>query len=69
VSARIIASGLADSLALHFRESQVERRHIRHALEKAGGRVFGKRGAAELIGMKGTTLQTRMKKLGIQPQP
>jgi PAS domain S-box-containing protein len=43
----------------------VERRHIRHILEMAGGRVRGKGGAAELLGLKASTLYSRMKKLGI----
>ena len=39
--------------------------HIRRALEKSGGRVHGKGGAAELLGMNPSTLRSRMKKLGI----
>lgn len=43
----------------------VERRHILGVLAKTGWRVTGKGGAAEILGMKRTTLQSRMKKLGI----
>jgi transcriptional regulator with GAF, ATPase, and Fis domain len=32
-----------------------------------GGRVAGNGGAAEVLGMKRTTLQARMRKLGIKP--
>jgi len=39
--------------------------HIQSALERCGGRIYGKEGAAALLGMKPTTLQSRMKKLGI----
>lgn len=39
--------------------------HIRRALEKAGGRVHGRGGAAELLGVNPSTLRSRMKKLGI----
>ena len=44
----------------------VERLHILGILEKTGWRVTGKGGAAEILGLKRTTLQSRMKKLGIK---
>jgi formate hydrogenlyase transcriptional activator len=44
----------------------VEREHILGVLEKTGWRVMGKGGAAELLGLKRTTLQARMKKLEIR---
>ena len=44
---------------------QVEREHIRAVLELTGWRVSGERGAAGQLGMKPTTLEARMKKLGI----
>jgi PAS domain S-box-containing protein len=47
----------------------VERRHILGVLEKTGWRVSGKGGAAEILGIKRTTLQSKMKKLGIKHQP
>lgn len=43
----------------------VERRHIRDVLERAGWRVSGKSGAATLLGLKATTLEAKMKRLGI----
>jgi formate hydrogenlyase transcriptional activator len=42
-----------------------ERDHIRRALEQANGVVGGPNGAAARLGMKRTTLQSKMKKLGI----
>lgn len=42
-----------------------ERLHIMVILEQTGWRVSGKEGAAELLGLKPTTLEARMKKLGI----
>jgi transcriptional regulator with GAF, ATPase, and Fis domain len=49
---------------------EVERRHILHVLEETGWRVAGKTGAAEVLGLKPTTLEARMKKLGIlRPKP
>ena len=44
---------------------EMERDHIRKALQNTGWRVSGKGGAAELLGLKPTTLESRMKKLGI----
>jgi len=42
-----------------------EREHILRALRETRGIVGGPRGAASLLGMKRTTLQSRMRKLGI----
>ena len=38
---------------------------IIEALERTGWRVSGPRGAAHLLGLKPTTLEARMKRLGI----
>src|SRR5262245_1497140 len=43
----------------------VERLHITAVLEETGWRVSGERGAAKILGLKRTTLEARMKKLGI----
>jgi transcriptional regulator with GAF, ATPase, and Fis domain len=43
----------------------LEREHIRRVLALTHGRIYGKAGAAELLGLKPSTLQSRMKKLGI----
>jgi len=45
---------------------EAQRGHILATLERTGWRVSGKRGAAELLGVKPTTLHARMKKLGIR---
>ncbi|HYC78892.1 MAG TPA: sigma 54-interacting transcriptional regulator [Planctomycetota bacterium] len=42
-----------------------QREHIRRALAAADGRIYGKNGAAARLGMKPSTLQSRMKKLGV----
>lgn len=44
---------------------QIEREYILRMLREAGGIVAGVRGAAARLGMKRTTLQSRMQKLGI----
>ncbi len=43
-----------------------EREAILRALEESGGRVGGEHGAAARLGMKRTTLQAKMRKLGIR---
>jgi formate hydrogenlyase transcriptional activator len=43
-----------------------ERLYIVQTLERAGWRVRGPGGAAEALGMKPTTLESRMKKVGVQ---
>jgi formate hydrogenlyase transcriptional activator len=45
-----------------------EREKILRALKEAKGRVAGADGAAARMGIKRTTLISRMKKLGIQPR-
>jgi transcriptional regulator with GAF, ATPase, and Fis domain/tetratricopeptide (TPR) repeat protein len=45
---------------------ELQRRYITHVLEKTGGRIYGPNGAAEILGMKRSTLYTRMYKLGIR---
>jgi transcriptional regulator with GAF, ATPase, and Fis domain len=55
-------TGQRESVAL----SEVEAEHIRGILSTVGWRVRGPGGAAELLGMKPTTLDSRMAKLGIR---
>jgi formate hydrogenlyase transcriptional activator len=43
----------------------IEREHILRVLRETGGVIAGVRGAAAQLGMKRTTLQSRMQKLGI----
>ena len=43
-----------------------ERQNIRTALELANGRIYGPDGAAELLGIKPTTLISRLKALGLR---
>lgn len=73
--AMIVSSG--DTLDVHLPDAphastdvtyqleETERRHILSVLEKTNWRVKGKDGAAERLGLKPTTLQSKMKKLGI----
>jgi len=45
---------------------EAERQHILRALKQTQWRIAGPKGAATLLGMKRTTLQARMRKLGIR---
>ena len=48
------------------RQNQIEQSHIREILRLTHWRIRGSRGAAQILGLKPTTLEARMKKLGIQ---
>ena len=45
---------------------EAERQHILRALKQTQWRIAGPKGAANLLDMKRTTLQARMRKLGIR---
>jgi transcriptional regulator of acetoin/glycerol metabolism len=45
---------------------EVQRAHILEVLQSCDWKIHGKDGAAERLGLKRTTLQSRMKKLGIE---
>jgi transcriptional regulator with GAF, ATPase, and Fis domain len=47
----------------------VERDHIQLVLETVGWRIEGVAGAAQVLGLRPSTLRTRMRKLGIQRPP
>jgi formate hydrogenlyase transcriptional activator len=48
------------------RLGEVESEHFHNVLQAANWRIRGKGGAAEILGLKATTLEARMKKLGIR---
>ena len=45
---------------------EMQRRYIQQVLEKTKGKIGGSGGAAEILGMKRTTLNDRMRKLGLR---
>jgi len=49
--------------------AEVERQHVLAVVESKGWRIRGEGGAAETLGLKPTTLEARMKKLGIERTP
>jgi PAS domain S-box-containing protein len=59
----LLARGAPAAEFLPLRE--VERQHIARALEHTGGVLAGPRGAARLLGMRRSTVWSRMKKLGL----
>jgi formate hydrogenlyase transcriptional activator len=60
--ATVDAKAVDDSL------SAVEREHILHALRQSRGQIGGQKGAAMRLGLKRTTLQSKLKHLGINPR-
>jgi transcriptional regulator with GAF, ATPase, and Fis domain len=48
-----------------LRYDDAVRRCIERALSACKGQIYGKSGAAALLGLKPTTLQSKMRKLGI----
>jgi formate hydrogenlyase transcriptional activator len=74
--AMIVANGPRLSLSLptlavatplrSVKLADVEKEHIRSVLESTGWRIRGTDGAAERLGLKPTTLETRLAKLGLK---
>jgi transcriptional regulator with GAF, ATPase, and Fis domain len=64
------ANGAETPILTELEWRQRERENMRVALVKTGWRIHGAGGAAELLGLKPTTLISRMKKLGLKrPEP
>ncbi len=45
---------------------EMNRRYLKKVLQKTGDKIYGDDGAARLLGMKPTTLQSKLKKLGVR---
>lgn len=45
--------------------TQMERRHVRRALQLTNGKIYGDDGAAAILGINASTLRSRMKKLDL----
>jgi len=58
-----VINGVSKSSATKLEE--VEKEHILTVLKQTGWRVSGEKGAAKILGLNATTLEARMKKLGI----
>ena len=70
----VLAAPLSElQLAVAVQEKEetlqaAERRHILTALRETHGQISGPRGAATRLGLKRTTLQSKLKQLGINPR-
>jgi formate hydrogenlyase transcriptional activator len=60
------SSSFASSTSSISTLEEAERQHILRAMKQTQWRIAGPKGAAALLGMKRTTLQARMRKLGIR---
>jgi formate hydrogenlyase transcriptional activator len=60
-----LQSGLEESVVVDATLESAEREHIQRVLRESGGVISGPRGAATKLGLKRTTLQSKMRKLGI----
>jgi transcriptional regulator with GAF, ATPase, and Fis domain len=60
---RSSSSSPLPSVAITLKEAEIQ--HILKVLENSRWKIRGKNGAAEILGLKPTTLETRMAKLGI----
>mgnify|MGYP001827453694 CR=1 FL=1 len=59
---KVLGNLLPGSLTL----DEMHRRHIQHVLDTTGGKISGPGGAAEILGMNRSTLDHRMRKLGLR---
>ncbi len=71
----VLVSPLSELLPIVTKETSVdetleaaEREHILRALRESHGQIGGLRGAAARLGLKRTTLQSKLKHLGINPR-
>jgi transcriptional regulator with GAF, ATPase, and Fis domain len=61
--------GFAEPGAPPVTLEEMERRHIREALERSGWVIEGPAGAARILGLHPNTLRSRMARLGIARPP
>lgn len=57
---------VVDTILTEKEMVQVQVRNIEKALERCNGKIYGEDGAAALLGLKPTTLATRINKMGIR---
>lgn len=56
---------MAESPGGPVKLDEMEAQHIRQVMKRANGKIEGKNGAAEMLGINPATLRHRMRKLGI----
>lgn len=64
--AKIIADAGSTRIRTDLEIRQIETENIQAALKASGGKIYGSGGAAELLGLKPTTLASRIKALRIE---
>lgn len=64
-----VSNNFSEITPLSFSLKEMERMHILSTLEKTGWRVRGKNGAAVLLEVPPSTLESKMKKLSIKRKP
>jgi len=62
----VISATPADGFLTEAQMRDLERNNMHAALKAANGKLFGKGGAAQLLGIKPTTLASRLKRLDIE---
>ena len=65
-AAAVVQPLAADGFLTETQMRDLERNNMHAALKAANGKLFGKGGAAELLGVKPTTLASRLKRLDIE---
>ena len=65
-AAPVVQPLAADGFLTETQMRDLERNNMHAALKAANGKLFGKGGAAELLGVKPTTLASRLKRLDIE---
>ncbi len=61
-----VAPANEDAVLTHADMLALARTNLQRALQQTDGRISGKGGAAELLGVKPSTLSSRVKALGLQ---
>jgi formate hydrogenlyase transcriptional activator len=62
---RFVSATPPETAVSTLREGEEEYHHIMRVLKETNGVIAGPRGAAQRLGLKRTTLLSRMKRLGI----
>ncbi|MFB3117300.1 MAG: Fis family transcriptional regulator, partial [Myxococcota bacterium] len=61
-----LGDGAASDILTDEAIREIERNNLLAALERADGKIYGAGGAAELLGLKPTTVASRVQRLGLK---
>src|SRR5690606_15151559 len=62
----LFGSDIEEELSELLTFEEMNKKYLKLVLQKTGGKIYGEYGAAEILGMPPTTLQSKLKKLGIK---